>query len=301
MTTKKETTGEEPKRHESSTYNLDSCLEKLAARQFTFPEKIISRLRELQGTGHDLHTYEMMASAEELAKELSLSEEETKILSAATLMHDIGKTGPLGLPPEERAMIINFFHYLKNIDRPAVTAPIADLISGRRAGAEKFINETNRADYYGLLRHPAVNYVGYGTLLEFFRLHIGWTHEVLKKELAQNNPDNSSITAVASLHHFTEGKNPGQFNLLEPENNNAQMIARLAKILIVLDKYNAHLRRGKKKLTDALDSTGRELEDSTKNLADYKNKPALYDKLIEEFNEIIAALKKTEPQRLPEE
>jgi len=85
-----------------------------------FPEKIISRLRELKGTGHDLHTYEMFATAEELAKELNLTEEETKILSAAALVHDIGKTGPLGLSAEERKKIINFFHYLKR-DQMKVT------------------------------------------------------------------------------------------------------------------------------------------------------------------------------------
>ena len=209
---------EEPNRKDLPHYNLESCLKKLEAKNFNFPEKVVSRLRELGGTGHDLHAFEMFATAEELAKETELPEEETKILLGASLAHDIGKTGPVGLAEEKRAMIINFFHHLKNIERKKVTEPVADLISGKNSGAEEFINENNRADYYDLLRHPAVNYVGYGSLLEFFRLHIGWTHEVLKKELPPNDKINSQITTVASLHHFAEGKNPAQFNLLEPEN-----------------------------------------------------------------------------------
>lgn len=166
---------------------------------------------------------------------------------AASLLHDIGKSGPAKASPLVRKIAARLY----NLDESIIgkNTPIQEALalltrrSGKEEAAEIKAGELEMA-FFGL--RPT------DLMRKFFRGHTVWSNELLTKNLDQQNPLYRRITKIASSHHYLEGDNPEKIDfqatgLSEEEKKDLFLI----KLLIALDQYQACRLRRRNKSTEA--------------------------------------------------
>lgn len=286
------------KKELAAIYTLESCLSVLRERGVSLPKELIARLGEMPKSGHDTHCFEMFQSAKKFAEQENNSpywpEEwskpgETKILPenwdtillVATLVHDIGKTGPLALNREEQTQLRKIFE--RRIDRDKLNLP-----------TNQVLNEQEMQ----ILHHPAINFDVNQSIITLLRRHAVWTEEILKSDIIPDDyPDKETIMKVASAHHFTEGENATEFNLLAAKRKDSTAL--LTKFLVALDKLNAAFRRSGegKNITGAADRVPKIIEANIHlHVKDATNKKI--DIFMEDMDKILYILLASEKERL---
>jgi len=175
---------------------------------------LLSRLVDIGEHFHD--AVEMARMIDKIWDKLSVDDADYDNLLTATLLHDIGKAGPLKISPDSplRPMFKKLFPHgnseAKNFDDLAVAAGFSD----SQSLAESLSGEQTPIS-------------GEMPAIDFWRYHADWTYEVLNQAGV-----GEEITRIAASHHILEGKNPAR--LADEE------ISSESKILEVADKYHAH-------------------------------------------------------------
>lgn len=160
----------------------------------------------------------------------AFSAEEQNVVLAGTLFSDIGKTGPSDASPLLSKKVLSMYkidaHFNTNI---------VDI----KTFLEMFFDEKEQEEYLKTLEANGIN--GDMPMREFFNKHSEWGLKILKKNEGQGIPSDAIIAAAS--HHMLEGMNPV----------NITKLSRGAKMVILLDKYDARLRRGAVKHEEAID------------------------------------------------
>jgi hypothetical protein len=161
----------------------------------------------------------------------TFSDAERRIVVLGCLFADIGKTGPAAADTSAQRLIAEMFGIEGVLDE---TQPVTDFLSARfPADAGE---RTRRFASLGL--DPGMS------LREFWNLHSGWTLELLE---ASGVPP--EVIAAAATHHLLEGVNPdsivaADLSFTRSFGDNAAF-DRPEKLIILLDKYDALLRRAR--------------------------------------------------------
>jgi hypothetical protein len=178
--------------------------------------------------------------------QLQLTAEQKKDLRVAALLHDIGKTGPVGATPDQQKAIVRIFSQ--------------ECVIGENRLLKEVVEEKFSAEEAGeILCHLSNCSVSpQMTIRHFWNQHSKWTSDILEKYAGGMN---ENILDIAASHHLDRKINPRQ---LPPEKNSLQARTMGAledyadvlqgRLLIVVDKYEAAVRRGKVDHKTALNS-----------------------------------------------
>lgn len=164
---------------------------------------------------------------------------EQRTVLIGTMFTDIGKTGPRNATSEQEKLMLDIYEIEGIIDPTKVTL-------------EQFINDNfaeDATDRLAMLKEMGID--GEISMREFYNLHPKWTLEIISGDGVP-----PEAVAAAATHHMLEGINPeeivdkdGRFTKYFGDN---VFFDRAEKLIIILDKYDAFRRRGKKGHKEAI-------------------------------------------------
>lgn len=184
-----------------------------------------------------------MQYAEQLSEYLShsdsknkMSTEDLRSIKIGTLFSDIGKTGPRNATAEQQVLI---------------TAMYAVEGTDSSITVESFLKQNIPSDYSAQEKNlQALGVSPTMTMREFYDLHAGWSYTILKNSTI---PPDGILAAVS--HHMLRGVNPkqtmdprGEFHVLGIN----RPVDQREIFVILLDQYDACLRRGNLNHSDAI-------------------------------------------------
>jgi hypothetical protein len=161
------------------------------------------------------------------------------IVRVGSLFSDIGKTGPASASLSQQHIVARLFA-IEGVrdEQVSLGSFIEDHFPGE---SQRIIDELARIGVHGEL-----------TLRQFWNLHSRWTFEILESSTLP-----VEAVAAAATHHLLEHANPGE---LVDENDRftrdfGTNIAfdRPEKLVILLDKYDAVRRRGRRDHAGAME------------------------------------------------
>jgi len=176
---------------------------------------------------------------DDLEKKLPFKLEKEQMI-LATLLHDVGKSGPKEATPEEQELIVTLFdprHYRAIAEKGERVEDMSILHAIRGSDLEEGV-QRKVAKY---LRKLGVDIVS-ETMIDFWRRHADWTYDILKA--SKDDKINERLAAMAASHHILDGKNPAG---LDPENisQEAKAIETIEtyEVLTLVDKFQAFVKR----------------------------------------------------------
>jgi hypothetical protein len=168
----------------------------------------------------------------------AFSESERRTITLGCLLSDVGKTGPRNASPDEQRLIVEMFA-VEGV--PDDTMPVSRFLETYFDDAAERV-----ARFRGLGLDPAM------TMREFWNLHSGWTLAILESARAP-----ADAVAACATHHLLDGVNPegvvsegGRFS--RDFGGNVRF-DRAEKVVILLDKYDAVRRRGRRSHAGAIE------------------------------------------------
>ncbi|MFA5128612.1 MAG: HD domain-containing protein [Patescibacteria group bacterium] len=209
-----------------------------------YPE-LFDRLKQLHGpeSKHFEDAVQMVEIIEEIWEELDKQlpfklEKEKMIL--ATLLHDVGKSGPKEATSEEQKLIVTLFdptHYErivaagKNVAEETILRALrdSDLEDGAQRKIAKYLNSLGID-------------ISSEKMIDFWRRHADWTYDILKDLEGEKIDDRLAV--MAASHHILDGKNPAGINLEQiPEEARTIEIIETYEVLTIVDKFQAFIKR----------------------------------------------------------
>ena len=168
------------------------------------------------------------------------TDEEKRTILIGTMFTDIGKTGPRDATPEQEEVILDIYN-------------VENIIDPKKITLAQFINDNFPEDADGRLTTLKEMGIDGGIKMrEFYNLHVKWTFEIISGDGVP-----PEAVATAATHHMLEGINPeeivgkdGRFTRYFGDNVSFD---RAEKLIIILDKYDAFRRRGKKEHKEAIE------------------------------------------------
>lgn len=223
---------------------------------------------------------------DDLERKLPELSKEQMIL--ATLLHDVGKSGPKEAAPEEQDLIVTLFdprHFRAIAEKGERVEDMSILHAIRESNLEDSV-QRKVAKY---LKKLGVD-IASEKMIDFWRRHADWTYDILKS--SKDDKIDERLAAMAASHHILDGKNPAG---LDPEDipYEAKAIETIEtyEVLTIVDKFQAFVKRSGLSHTEAI-KTLREIIDRQKLPERVKNDYRKILEVIETSGEkIIAKLK----------
>jgi hypothetical protein len=164
---------------------------------------------------------------------------ERRTIVLACLFSDVGKTGPVGANEDDRRLIVDMFS-----------------VEGVRDEAQpvsRFLRTHFPEDCEErIARFAALGLDPEMSMRQFWNLHSGWTLAVAEE--AQLPPE---AVAAAATHHLLDNVNPqaivGDDHRFTRDFGDNRTFDRAEKLVIVLDKYDALRRRGRRTHDQAIE------------------------------------------------
>lgn len=161
----------------------------------------------------------------------AFTELERRIVVLGCLFSDIGKTGPLGASADGQLLIAQMF-------------AIEGVREETQSVAQFFVTYFSADATERIRRFEALALDPMLTMRQFWNLHSVWTLEIAE---AGGLP--LEVIAAAATHHLLDNVNPGAIvaedrRYTRSFGDNAHF-DRAEKLIILLDKYDALLRRGR--------------------------------------------------------
>ncbi len=219
--------------------------------------RIQDRLRVLNAKTETLHDCINQVNIEKkifdiLAAEKGFSPLEQKTSVIGTIFSDIGKTGPRGATPEQRELITSLYA-IENIFNPedvTVEAFIRNFFTGKAdelidlfGSTEDFLEvKDGAADPKGERKAVTYKLDPKMTMRQFYNMHSKWTLDIINHDGVP-----PEAVAAAAAHHFAQGINPegiiGEDGAFEEGFGENKKFDRAEKLIIVMDQYDARIRR----------------------------------------------------------
>lgn len=176
----------------------------------------------------------------------SFTPEQKTNLRVAAILNDIGKSGLMEATMEQQEAVIKLF-------------AVEGVTNGEKRSVREVVNKNFvKGEADGLLENLAACSVDPSmTMREFWDRHAAWTHDILEKYPAGLN---RHIRIIAASHHLDRGINP--YGLSEPVADQRPGIIKTAgdeaddfsvRVLMVVDKYQATIRRSGFRHKEAID------------------------------------------------
>lgn len=167
-----------------------------------------------------------------LKDRLQLHDAGPERLMRATVLHDIGKSGPAGAEPSFSDAVQRLFVTPQKpfnpfaADRPRT---IADFVAQQEL--------PDAAELLTTLRHNGID-PETEPAIDFWRRHADWGYDILRQEIG-DDIDQEMVDIVGS-HHLLEGKNPAKLDSEHvPTEAHALETLELSGLLAAVDKYQA--------------------------------------------------------------
>lgn len=175
---------------------------------------------------------------EQLEEQLPELGKEQMIL--ATLLHDVGKSGPKEATSEEQELIVSLFD-------PRHYRAIAE--KGERVEDMPILHAIRESDLENSVQHKVVEYlrklgvdIEGETMIDFWRRHADWTYDILK--VSKDDKIDERLAAMAASHHILDGKNPAGLNTEDiPQEAKAIETIETYEVLTLVDKFQAFVKR----------------------------------------------------------
>jgi len=209
---------------------------------------------------------------EEKFPDKKFAEEEQRTVLIGTIFTDIGKTGPRDATHEQEKVILDIYN-VENIIKPEEITLVQFMSRYFPKDAERRLTtiETIKNVNRGM------------TMREFYNLHPEWTLEIISGDGVP-----LEAIAAAAAHHALEGVNPqdiigqdGRFTKYFGENVSFD---RAEKLIILLDKYDAFRRRGKKGHKEAIELVREKIRSNSDFAEDTE-----FEELLDNLDAIIMA------------
>ena len=230
-----------------------------------------------EGNSHFNDSAEIEAMINSLSLKFGIEGEELHDLRVAALMHDIGKAGP-DKADEFNQLAISELFQGKGLKIDPEKTTIDDFFKQLEAA------NGDQNGKLGIVKDYLVKKeycAGSDLVINFFRQHVDWTHDVLKTNQESTNFINDNVVTWASSHHILEGKDPAQLGL--------ESVPRAAKILELTDKYQAYRERSTKQHQEVIKILKTQIEDF------FSSRPEL-DKAKNEYLKIVDILDDSEDE-----
>lgn len=181
------------------------------------------------------------------------SEEAITLVCRSTILSDAGKAGWQGARPDQKRVVTQLHSEDRSFDLHRTLEEYID---------EFFHNEdelqqqrlAQNPDTYSAedLKRQVAMMTDQGITLEmsmreFFDLHVRWSYGLIT---TSNLSRNQEIAVTAGLHHFLEANLP--FSINAATEDISSLITREVIWVILLDKYDAQIRRSKANPTEAI-------------------------------------------------
>jgi hypothetical protein len=177
--------------------------------------------------------YNQTHSENPLTGDRPFSPDEMGVVRAGTILADIGKTGPVTAPEHVQRAVVAVFGVDTNF-----TPHEKKMTSMRQFITWEMKNPDDKRAVINGIHASGRNLTT--SLGNFYNLHAQWTFDILTS--AQEAPE---VAAAAALHHTLEDINPR--HILSKDGiiqTTGKPFGRVEKMVILLDKYDARLRRG---------------------------------------------------------
>ncbi len=164
---------------------------------------------------------------------------ERRTVVLACLFSDVGKTGPVGADEADRRLIVDMFSVEGVRDE---TQPVSRFLR------TYFPDDCEKR----IARFAALGLDPEMSMRQFWNLHSGWTLAVAEE--ARLPPE---AVAAAATHHLLDDVNPqaivGDDHRFTRDFGENRTFDRAEKLVIVLDKYDAVRRRGRRTHAEAIE------------------------------------------------
>ncbi len=184
---------------------------------------------------------------DDLERKLPELSKEQMIL--ATLLHDVGKSGPKEAAPEEQDLIVTLFdpHHFRAIAEKGERVEDMSIFHAIR---ESDLEDSVQRKVAKYLKKLGVD-IASEKMIDFWRRHADWTYDILKS--SRDDKIDERLAAMAASHHILDGKNPAG---LDPEKipQEAKAIETIEtyEVLTLVDKFQAFVKRSGLSHTEAI-------------------------------------------------
>ncbi len=198
-------------------------------------------------------------------KEKAFTDKEKRIIEVGSIFSDIGKTGPREATTEQQHLITDMFA-VENVKDPHMKVA---------AFFNTYFPDTHEEK---LQTFQGMGLDASMSMREFWNLHSLWTLHIISGDGVPHD-----AIAGASIHHILDGVNPD--NILEAGDKFKEYFGdnvsfdRPEKLIIILDKYDAFVRRAKMTPEEAIAGV-RDRVSKSPNFSDDEDFKTILDDLL---------------------
>lgn len=212
---------------------------------FTAHPKIMERLIDIgehfQDAVEMTKIVSMVWDRSEFAQEFpELQKYPKEKMMLATLVHDIGKSGPDNASPELKSVISRLFPH-DSVKGVGANDTIDDF--AKKAGIKNYLAVKQLPG-----QDPNINLnTSQEKIRDFWGRHSEWTYDILSSEFKET--ENEDIIVIASAHHFIDNRIPKELRGKDTPKS-AHMVEVADKyheeyqLLTMVDKLQAAMKRG---------------------------------------------------------
>lgn len=197
----------------------------------------------------DVGTYLETVSADNSG----FSPADSTLVRQATLLSDSGKAGWLGASAEARQTMTQLHGEDRHFELEDTLGEYIDKFFSATDELQQKRLADDATTYSATdLKNNVAKMADQGIALDmpmrvFFHLHARWSYELI---MASTLDDTAAVAAAAGLHHFLEKIVPFPIEYAATDINT--LISRNVIWVIILDKYDAQIRRGNVEPTEAI-------------------------------------------------
>lgn len=187
-------------------------------------------------------------------KGIGFNEESSTLIRQATMLSDSGKAGWLGASADAKKTVTQLHSEDRRFDLSGTLEEYIDTFFNTNDELQQQRLAQDATTYsVADLKEQVAKMTDQGITLgmsmrDFFHLHVLWSYNLI---MASSLDHKAEVAKTAELHHFLEGILPFPINFATEDINT--LITREVIWVILLDKFDAQIRRSKSSPAEAIE------------------------------------------------